>query len=170
MTTEAVTDLPLNIYDRLAMITGVDRNIVKKIVHLLGYSGVDSFVDHSIAPVAYIRDFELERLHKGMTAVVHPVPYDDEFRALSIVTEAVAVQQGDAMVEALRFAKQTLDEAEEELRMIRMKDSGAVYNTTLRHLGFGLAAQKIAAALAPKEGAPTEDTRIIKSSGDVFAE
>jgi hypothetical protein len=57
-----------------------------------------------------------------------------------------------ALREALALARDTLDEAEEELRMIRMKDSAAVYNTTLRSLGFGLARQKIDAALKGEPG------------------
>jgi hypothetical protein len=65
-----------------------------------------------------------------------------------------AAPTGDsgALREALALARDTLDEAEEELRMIRMKDSAAVYNTTLRSLGFGLARQKIDAALKGEPG------------------
>lgn len=57
-------------------------------------------------------------------------------------------ERSAALKEALKQARKTIEAAEEELRMIRMKDSNAVYNTLLRSMEIPLALQAIDRALA----------------------
>lgn len=52
-----------------------------------------------------------------------------------------------ALVEALTEARAVIADADEELRLIRAKDCGVVYDTTLRHLKIPMAYQQIDAAL-----------------------
>lgn len=68
---------------------------------------------------------------------IEPEPVSDDFEIgpsdSDIIKELLA---------ALKFADDIINRSEEELRLIRMKDSATIYDTTLRALGYGLWREK----------------------------
>lgn len=77
----------------------------------------------------------------------------DNLRAILAALATKPGGEGErGLVEALKAERALLDRAEEELRLIRAKDSGAVYDTTLRtDFGLNRAARK-QAALSDTQG------------------
>lgn len=72
----------------------------------------------------------------------------------------------DATQKALEAARDCIKAADEELRLIRMKDCGVIYDTTLRSLDIPLALAKIDAALSALDAIPEVKVRELEWVGN----